>query len=88
MWDIIKAPFVWLKDKWTAFSAWIASWFPGWKTQTVAALGAVGSLAATMQEFVSGLPLNEFVTTTQVTMITTGLFILTFWFRRLSNYNT
>lgn len=87
VWSYVKMPFVWVKGLWVKFEEWVASWAPGWKTQIVAGLGTVGSLAASMQEYMTGLPLDKFVTANQVVLTTAVLFTLAFWFRRLSDYN-
>lgn len=84
IWSYIKAPFAWVQGVWLKFEAWVATFAPGLKTKVVAGLGAVGSLAASMQEYMTGLPLDKFVTGTQIAIITTVLFSLAFWFRRLS----
>lgn len=76
---------VWLKDKWNKFQDWVASWMPGFKTQLVAGIGIVGSLAGMLQEYISGMPLGQFMTATQITVVTMVLFTLTFWFRQLAN---
>ena len=80
--------FNWIKNKWTAFGDWVQSWFPGFKTKFITAIGAIGSAAALLQEFVTGLPLSKFVTENQALGITLTLFALAFWFKRLSDRNT
>lgn len=76
-----------LFNLWSKFEAWVASWMPGLKTFVVTGIGAIGSLAATLQEYVTGLPLSEFMTGTQIAIGTTILFTLAFWFRHLSDVN-
>lgn len=76
-----------LQSVWSSFEGWVASWMPGFKTYVVTGLGAVGSLAATLQEYVTGLPLSSFMTGTQVAIGTTILFTLAFWFHNMSNRN-
>lgn len=73
-----------LKGLWVKFEAWVASWMPGFKTYIVSGLGAIGSLAATLQEYVTGLPLSTFMTGTQIAIGTTVLFTLAFWFHNMS----
>lgn len=73
----------WLKGVWNKFEAWVASWIPGLKTELVTALGALGSFAAVLQEYVSGLPLSEFMTGTQIAIASGVLFTLAFWFRNI-----
>jgi len=75
----------WLKDKWNRFHNWCASWAPGFKTFLVTALGALGSFGASAQEYLTGVPLDKFVTAQEALIITTVLFTLAFWFRSLSN---
>lgn len=78
----------WIVAKWHKFEDWMASIAPGIKTKTVAALGTVGSLAGSMQEYVTGVPLTQVVTAEHAMMITAGLFTLAFWFKRLADrYN-
>lgn len=77
--------FIWIKDKWNSFETWVASWMPGFKTKTVTALGAVGFYAATLQEYITGLPLSTFMNATQITITGAVLFSLAFWFRRLAD---
>lgn len=85
LWEIIKTPFVWVKAKWNQFEAWVATWAPGVKTRMVAGLGTLGSVAALMQEYISGLPLDKFISATSITIIGMVLFTMAFWFRGLSN---
>jgi len=75
----------WLKNKWNSFEAWVASWMPGLKTKIVAGLGALGSFAGLAQQYVSGLPLDKFMTASQVLIVTSVLFTLAFWFRGLGD---
>ena len=76
--------FNWIKDKWTRFHNWCASWAPGAKTFVVTALGALGSSAALAQEYVTGLPLDKIATTSQILIINIVLFSLAFWARALA----
>jgi hypothetical protein len=46
----------WLKDKWNKFADWCASIAPGVKTKTLAVIGALGSAATMLQDYVTGLP--------------------------------
>lgn len=79
MW--FKTALLWVEDKWNKFEAWVASLMPGLKTRIVAGLGVVGSMAGVLQEYVTGLPLTEFMTATQIMIGTAILFTLTFWLR-------
>lgn len=76
-----------IKTDWSSFEGWLASWMPGLKTYIVNGLGAVGSLALVLQEYVSGLPLSEFMTGTQIAVATSILFTLGFWFHNMSARN-
>lgn len=75
----------WLKDKWNRFHNWCASWAPGFKTFLISAVGVFGSAGAAMQEYLTGVPLEKFVTAQEALIITTLLFSLTFWARTLTN---
>lgn len=77
--------FTWITNTWNKFETWVASWMPGFKTYTVTALGAVGSAAGILQEYITGLPLDRFMTASQITIATAVLFTLAFWFRRLAD---
>jgi hypothetical protein len=74
-----------IKTAWNWFEAQVAKIMPGLKTYIVSGLGAIGSLAAVLQEYITGLPLNEFMTGTQVAVATTVLFTLAFWFHNMSD---
>lgn len=78
-------PFSWVKNMWLKFESWVASFAPGLKTKIVSGLGAAASLAASMQEYMTGLPLDKFVTGTQLAIAGAVLFTLAFWFRRITN---
>ena len=75
----------WIKDKWNKFETWVASWAPGLKTKLASAAGAVGSGALVVQSYITGLPLDKFITGTQIAIVTAILFTLSFWFRHLTN---
>lgn len=75
----------WLKNAWNKFHNWCASWAPGFKTFLVSAVGALGSVGAATQEYLTGVPLDKFVTAQEALIITTVLFSLTFWARTLTN---
>lgn len=83
MW--LKKTLTWVEDKWARFEAWVASWMPGLKTKVVAGLGVVGTVASQLQEYITGLPLSEFMNGTQIAIATGLLFTLTFWFRGLGD---
>ena len=88
LWQKIKVPFVWIADKWHKFELWLASIAPGVKTKMIAGASTVASLASALQEFITGIPLGQIVSAEKVVIITTVLFALTFWLRRLSDKDT
>jgi len=75
----------WIKDKWNRFQNWVAGWAPGLKTKIVTFLGAIGSFAAMAQQWVTGIPLDKFISGTTITIVTMVLFTLAFWFRGLAS---
>ena len=85
LWEIIKSPFVWIKKQWDKFQDWCATWMPGLKTRIVAGLGLLGSAAGFAQGWVSGLPLDHFMTATQVVMVSAVLFTIAYWTRALTD---
>lgn len=85
MFERTKKVWSWIKDKYHKFNDWCATWMPGFKTYLAAGLGAIGSGAAVLQEYITGLPLDKFMTGTQIAFATAILFSLAFWFRALAN---
>lgn len=77
IWNVIKKPFVSIHE-------WLKGKMPGFKTKLVAGLGALGSLAALLQEYVSGLPLNQLLGVTETLIVSAVLFTLAFWFRGMA----
>lgn len=74
-----------IKDTWNKFEAWVHSWMPGFKTLITTGLGAVASGAAVLQQYIGGLPLNTFMTATQVAILSAVLFTLAFWFKGMGD---
>lgn len=74
-----------IKNDWYKFEGWVHSWFPGFKTRFITGLGALGMFAASMQEYVSSLPLSEFVTTKTIALVSMGLLTLSYWFRGMGD---
>jgi len=72
-----------VKDKWSKFEAWVNGWFPGAKTYITTGLGVIGSAAAYLQQYVTGLPVTKYITAETMALVTAGLFTLSFWFRGL-----
>lgn len=75
----------WLKDKWSKFEAWVNSWFPGLKTYIVTGMGAVASTASVLQDYITGLPLEQFISSKTLALVSAGLFTLSFWFKNMGN---
>lgn len=89
MFNWINTAWTWIKNKWSQFEGWVASKAPGWKTQIVAAIGWGSMSLATLQEMVTGLPLDQFITAKSIAITTGSLFILVTIFKHLSSkYNT
>lgn len=82
MW--IKKAWEWIKVQVNKFNDWAASIAPGIKTKLVAGAGAVGSGAAALQQYITGLPLDQIVTAEKAVMISAVLFTLAFWTRHIS----
>jgi hypothetical protein len=83
MW--LKATIDWVDDRWAKFEAWVSSWFPGAKTRIMTGLGAIGTIAASLQEYVTGLPVTKYISAETLTVVSAILFTLSFWFRGLGD---
>lgn len=75
----------WLTNAWAGFEAWVYSWMPGWKHFIVTGLGFIGSTAAVLQTYVTGLPLDKLMTATQVAVATIVISLLALWFGNMGN---
>jgi hypothetical protein len=64
---------------------WVASVLPGLKTKIATGLGALGMLAATLQEYVSGVHLDQFISSKTTALVSAGLFTVSYWFRSLTD---
>lgn len=73
----------WILDKNAKFEAWVHSWFPGFKTRFMAGLGAISMAAASMQEYVTGLPATKWISQEVLTGTSAVLFTLSFWFSNM-----
>jgi len=62
-----------------------ATYWPGIKTRVTAGCGIIGSAAALLQNYVSGLPLDKIIDVKTVLIINVVLFSLAYWFRSLTN---
>ena len=72
-----------LRTKWNSFETWVASWLPGLKTKITVGLGFLGNTAYVLKDYLSGLPIGEYVNTTNLLIANMVLFTLAFWFRGL-----
>lgn len=77
--------FTWLSNAWSSFEAWCDSWMPKVKTAVVTGLGVVGSGAAVLQQYITGMPTTTWVTTNQIAIASLVLFTLTFWLHGLTD---
>jgi hypothetical protein len=68
---------------WNKFEAWINSWFPGLKTYLTTGLGALGMSAGVLQEYVTGLPMEQWISSKTLALVSAGLFTLSFWFKNM-----
>lgn len=75
----------WVQSKVDQFETWSASWLPGMKTKLIAGIGTVGMLAAVSQEYITGLPLDQFISAPKLAMTNAVLFTLAYWTKRLSD---
>lgn len=75
----------WLKDKWAKFECWVYSWFPGFKTKTMLTLGTLGTGAATLQSFITGLPITKWISAEMIAGLSAILYILAFWFQGMGD---
>lgn len=77
--------FAWFSKTWNKFHNWCAKVAPGVKVFLISAVGVFGSAGAAAQEYLTGVPLEKFVTAQEALIVTTVLFTLTFWARALTN---
>ena len=82
--EAMKKVKLWIKTQLLRFHNWVASKAPGIKTKVITGLGFIGSTAALLQEFVSGLPLSTIIGATEALIVTSVLFALAFWFRSMA----
>src|SRR5260221_12997439 len=83
MW--LKSIVTLIESGWNKFESWVARITSGFKTRLATALGALGSVGAMGQEYVSQMPLTKFITAEQVAAASLVLFTLAFWFRGLGD---
>lgn len=75
----------WIKNAWDSFEAWVHSWFPGFKTYITTGLGVIGSAAAVLQQYVTGLPITHYITAETMAIASAALFTLSFWFKGMGD---
>ena len=75
----------WLQKTRSKFETWVAQYWPGAKTKIVTGLGSLGMLAASLQEYVTGLPLTKWVSGETLAIVAAVLFTLSYWLRGLGN---
>lgn len=72
----------WVKNKWGEFETWFhTSYLPGLKTRLTIYAGVIGSTAATLQQYITGLPLEKFVSGQTIAISGLVLALLALWFR-------
>lgn len=72
-----------IKDMWSGFEAWVHSWFPGFKTRAMAALGVISTTSALSYQYIQGLPATKYVSQEALTATSAVLFTLSFWFSNM-----
>ncbi len=77
--------FKYIQNKMDQFEAWVASKLPGWKTKLLTGLGALASLALSVQDYITGIPLSDLTSPKTALLVTFGVFTLAYWTRRLSD---
>lgn len=82
---MMKKIYKWFKTKWLAFERFLDRLAPKIKTKLVAFLGMVGSTAAVVQEYITGLPTSTMITAEKISIATAVLFTLSFWFRNMGD---
>lgn len=74
-----------IQTYWASFESWIYSWFPGFKTKTMLALGTLGNAAALFQTFITGLPTTKFISAEVLSGVSMVLYMLAFWFQNMGD---
>lgn len=75
----------WISTKWAEFEAWLNTWLPGLKTKIMLALGFIGTSAASIQTFVTGLPVTHYITAETLSVTTAVLYALAYWLHGLGD---
>lgn len=70
------------------FDCWVYSWLPGLKTKILTITSAVGLFAASIQDYISKLPLDQLISAKTLAIITAVVFTLAFWFHGMKDRNT
>lgn len=84
MWETIKAPFVWVKNKWNAFEAWVASKAPEWKVKLVALAGGLVDLAVILQDTLKAIPAEQLFNPKYILIANAIAMVLIIWLRGIS----
>lgn len=80
--DNSKTWFSWIQNKWAQFETWFhTSYLPGLKTRLTIYASVIGSTAATLQQYITGLPLEKFVSGQTIAISGLVLALLALWFR-------
>ncbi len=74
-----------IETAWTTFESWVARVTPGIKTKLATGLGALGSVGAMGQQYITQMPLTKFITAEQIAAASLVLFTLAFWFRGIGD---
>jgi len=83
MWEIIKAPFVWIRDKWHQFEAWVATKAPDWKVKLVALAAGLVDLATLLQETLQAIPADKLFNPNYVLAASMFATVLIIWLRNI-----
>lgn len=74
-----------IQEYWGKFEDWVHGWAPGFKTRITTGLGALSSIAASVQGYFSGLPLSEYISAHTLAITSAVLFSLSYWFRGMGD---
>lgn len=72
-----------IKNDWMTFECWVHSWFPGFKTRAMAALGAIGTGADALYHFITGAPPIQWLDQKALAAVSFALFGLSYWFSNM-----
>jgi len=72
-----------IKTVWGKFEGWVHSWMPGFKTYITLGLGVVGDSAYAAKDYMTQLPLDKFVTESQIAIFSLVVTLLALWFHNM-----